>query len=202
MAEALLRRVVPDWRDRRAVALKLAQVVWLAAVWVMLWGTLSPADMLAGVLVALLILVVLPLPPAPVEGRLHVLSLLQLFGLLAAQMVRSSVQVAWFAVRPAAPPLSAVLRAKVSVKSDLVLTLLVDAMNLVPGTVVLDIDTDRRLLYVHVIGVGSEKGVRNFYRDTKRLERLFVLAFERDSEWHASPLHGDDRTPVDQKERR
>ncbi|MDF0529474.1 Na+/H+ antiporter subunit E [Tsukamurella sp. 8F] len=192
MARRIVERVFPDWRDGRAIALKLAQVVWLTVVWMMLWGTLSVANAVAGAGVALLILAVLPLPPVPVEGRLHVLSLLRLLAVFTVLMLRSSLQVAWFAIRPSPPPLSAVLRAKVTVKSDLVLTLLVDAMNLVPGTVVLDVDAERRLLYVHVIDVGTEKGVRGFYRDTALMEKLFVAAFERDTEWHPSPMHGID----------
>ncbi len=192
MTRAIIARLVGDPRDARGLALRGAQVAWLAAVWVMLWGTLTVADVVAGVLVALAILLLLPLPAVPVEGRLHLRAIAKLVVVFAGLMVRSSLQVAWFAVRPASPPLSAVLRAKVAVKSDLVLTLLVDALNLIPGTVVLDVDADRRLLYVHVIDVGSEHGVRSFYRDTARMERLFVSAFERDADWHASPLHGVD----------
>ncbi|CAM3894542.1 Na+/H+ antiporter subunit E [Nocardiopsis tropica] len=192
MAKKLVHRILPDLTDGRAVLAKLAQLVWLDAVWVMLWGRITPGNILAGLLVGAAILLLLPLPPVPVEGRVHIFSLIKLGLVFIAEMLKSSVQVAWLALRPGGPPMSAVLRAKVEVKSDLVLTLLVDMMNLIPGTMVLDIDTKRRLLYVHVVDVSSEKAVRQFYRSTARLERLFISAFERDNEWHASPLHGVD----------
>lgn len=192
MAKRLVTRILPDLHDGRAVLAKLAQLVWLDAVWVMLWGRITPGNILAGLLVGLAILLLLPLPPVPVEGRVHVGSLLKLGVVFVAEMIKSSVQVAWLSLRPGAPPMSAVLRAKVAVKSDLVLTLLVDMLNLIPGTMVLDIDTKRRLLYIHVVDVSSEKAVRQFYRSTARLERLFISAFERDNEWHASPMHGVD----------
>ncbi|TWS21198.1 Na+/H+ antiporter subunit E [Tsukamurella asaccharolytica] len=188
----LVSRVLPDLRDGRAVLVKLGQLLWLDAVWVMLWGDVTWGNIAGGLLVGLAILLLLPMPPVPVEGRVHLGALLKLGGVFFVEMFRSSAEVAWLAIRPGTMPLSAVLRAKVAIKSDLVLTLLVDMMNLIPGTMVLDIDTKRRLLYVHVVDVSSEKSVRQFYRSTARLERLFISAFERDNEWHASPLHGID----------
>ncbi|GAB3129956.1 Na+/H+ antiporter subunit E [Tsukamurella serpentis] len=192
MAKRLVNRILPDLRDGRAVALKLGQLAWLDAVWVMLWGQVTWGNIVGGLIVGLVILLLLPLPPVPVEGRVHLGSLLKLLAVFAIEMFKSSVQVAWMAVRPGPPPMSAVLRAKVRIKSDLVLTLIVDVMNLIPGTMVIDIDTKRRLLYTHVVDVSSERAVRQFYRSTERLERLFISAFERENEWHASPLHGVD----------
>ena len=66
---------------------------------------------LSGLAIALVITLLLPLPLVPVEGRVHPLSLLRLIGLVAWYLVLSSAQVAWLAVKPGPPPLSAVLRA-------------------------------------------------------------------------------------------
>jgi multicomponent Na+:H+ antiporter subunit E len=66
------------------------------------------------------------------------------------------------------------------VKSDLVLALGVNAINLTPGTMVLEIDRDRRLLYVHVLGVGSSRAVGRFYHEVAHLQRLLIAAFERE----------------------
>ncbi|WP_040767132.1 Na+/H+ antiporter subunit E [Tsukamurella sp. 1534] len=192
MARRLVNRILPDLSDGRTVAVKIGQLLWLDAVWVMLWGSITPGNIAGGLLVGLAILLLLPLPPVPVEGRVHLFSLLKLMVVFFVELLRSSLEVAWLAIRPGPPPMSAVLRAKVVIKSDLVLTLLVDMMNLIPGTMVLDIDTKRRLLYVHVVDVSSERAVRQFYRSTARLERLFVSAFERENEWHPSPMHGVD----------
>ena len=93
----------------------------------------------------------------------------------------SSTQVAWLALRPGPPPLSAVLRARLALKSDLVLALAVNIMNLTPGTIVLEIDQARRLVYVHVLDVGSRRSVDRFYRQAAKLERMLVAAFERES---------------------
>ena len=80
----------------------------------------------------------------------------------------SSLQVAWLAIKPGPPPLTAVLRARLAIKSDLVLALAVNIFTLIPGSMVLEIDQDRRLIYVHVIDVGSDKAVARFYRQVDR----------------------------------
>ncbi len=178
--------------DGREVAVRLWTIAWLTFVWVLLWGTVSWANILGGIAVAVVILTLLPLPRVPVEGRIHPGTVLLLVVLLVRDFFASSAEVAWLAIRPGRPPLSAVLRARVAIKSDLVLTLAVDYINLVPGTMVVEIDHRRRLLYVHLIDVSSEKKVRDFHAQMARVERLFVRAFERDSEWHPSPYHGID----------
>lgn len=167
---------------RRSV-LRIWVLCWLVLVWILLWGTFSAANVLSGLAVALVITVLLPLPAVPVEGKVHLLSLLRLFVEVAYLLVASSVQVAWLAIRPGPPPLSAVLRARMALKSDLVLALAVNINNLIPGSIVLEIDRARRILYMHVIDVGSDRAVERFYRQTSRVETLLIAAFERDADW-------------------
>ena len=98
----------------------------------------------------------------------------------------SSLQVAWLAIKPGPAPRSAVLRAHVAIKSDLVLALTVSVLNLIPGGIVLEIDQTRRMIYVHVIDAGTEKSVARFYRQVADIERLMIAAFEKDADWRAS----------------
>jgi multicomponent Na+:H+ antiporter subunit E len=170
----------------RRIALRAWVLCWLVLVWILLWGTVSAANILSGLAVALLITLLLPLPTVPIEGRVHPLSLLRLVFTVAYYLVLSSVQVAWLAVKPGPPPLSAVLRAHLAVKSDLVLALAVNIFNLIPGSIVLEIDQSRRMLYMHVIDVGSDRAVSRFYRQVSAVERLLVASFERDADWRPS----------------
>jgi multicomponent Na+:H+ antiporter subunit E len=185
---------IPRWlgSDSREVAVRLWTLAFLTFVWVLLWGTISWANILGGLVLAVAIVTLLPLPRVPVEGRIHPLTVLLLIARLIGDFFVSSAQVAWAAIRPGRPPLGAVVRVRVAIKSDLVLTLAVDYLNLVPGTMVLEIDHRRRMLYIHVFDVRSEKRVRAFYKQVAFVERSFIKAFERDSEWHPSPYHGID----------
>jgi multicomponent Na+:H+ antiporter subunit E len=167
----------------RRVALRAWMLCWLVLVWVLLWGKLSAANILSGLLVAVVITVLLPLPVVPVEGRLHPLSLMRLLVVVAYELLLSSLQVAWLAIKPGPPPRSAVVRTQLAIKSDLVLALAVNIITLIPGSMVLEIDQERRLLYVHVLDVGDDKAVDRFHRQIEQMERLLVATFERETEF-------------------
>jgi multicomponent Na+:H+ antiporter subunit E len=171
----------------RRWTLQLWVLCWLMLVWVLLWGSFSAANVLSGLVVAALITVLLPLPVVPVEGRLHPVSLVCFAGWVAWYLLLSSIQVAWLAIRPGAPPQSAVLRARMALKSDLVLALAVSAINLTPGSIVLEIDRDRRLLYVHVLDVGTPRMTNQFLNQVAKFERLLIAAFERQADWQPAP---------------
>ena len=144
---------------------------------------MSAANILSGLLVALVITLLLPLPPVPVEGRLHPIPLVRLVFTIIFRLLSSSVQVAALALKPGPPPLTAVLRAHLALKSDLVLVLAVNIINLTPGTIVLEIDQPRRMIYVHVLDVGNERTVQRFYKQVDSLQKLLVASFERESDW-------------------
>ncbi|MEU2040130.1 Na+/H+ antiporter subunit E [Nocardia niwae] len=170
-------------RRGRETVVRVGVLVWLTVVWLALWGDLSLANLLGGLVVGALIMVALPLPGVPVSGRLNPLPLLGLVVVGAYYALESSLQVAWFAIRPAPTPVSGVLRVYARTRSDLVLVLWTDVLNLIPGTMVLEIDRRRCVVYVHVLDVGSDAAVDKFYRTTRRLERLLMEAFERPTGW-------------------
>lgn len=177
----------------RSVALRIWALIWLVLVWVLLWGDISAANVLSGLTVAVLITVLLPLPAVPVQGKVHLLSLIRLLCAIGYRLLLSSFQVAFLAVKPGPPPLSAVLRAQLSVKSDLVLALAVNIFNLIPGSIVVEIDQTRRLLYMHVIDVGSDRALSQFYDQIAVVERLLVATFERQQDWR--PAHEEADRP-------
>ncbi|MGU3437848.1 Na+/H+ antiporter subunit E [Actinomycetes bacterium M1A6_2h] len=176
----------------RTRVLRLFVLLWLTFVWVLLWGNVSAANILGGLAVGVVIMVALPLPRIDVEGRVHLRAVVKLISVVLYYSVVSSAQVAWAALRPGPPPITGVLRHRVSIQSDLVLTLLIDALNLVPGTMVLEIDKRRRLLYVHVLDVGTEKSVEQFRRIIGKYEQYFIESFERPSDWKPAPWHRDE----------
>ena len=75
------------------------------------------------------------------------------------------------------------MRAPLSVKSDLTLSLIASILTLIPGTMVVDIDQARRILYVHVLDVRPERAIEDFFAQLAHLEQLVIAAFEREHEW-------------------
>ncbi len=160
-----------------SAGMRVSVLAWLTVVYMWLWGDFSIGNALAGAVVALAITLLLPLPTVPARGRARFYPLCGVITLTAWYALVSSVHVAWLAVRPR-QPISGVLRVHMSIESDLVLVLCCDTLNLIPGSMVLEIDKDHRVVYVHVLDMGSERSVAEFYRTTARLEQLFVRAFE------------------------
>jgi multicomponent Na+:H+ antiporter subunit E len=167
----------------RRHALRAWLLCWLMLVWVLLWGSASVANVVGGLVIAVGVIVLLPLPVVPVEGRVHPLSLLRLIAVVSHELIASSAQMAWLAIRPGPPPRTAVLQAQLTVKSDLVLALAVNIITIIPGSIVLEIDQERRLIFVHVIDVGSDEAIAHFHSHVAQIERLLVAAFERERDW-------------------
>jgi multicomponent Na+:H+ antiporter subunit E len=148
----------------------------LVAVWTLLWGVLSWANLISGLLVTVLVLVVFPLPPVTFAGRPRPLGLLRFALRFLADLVRASAQLSLLAFRFGHQPRSAIIRVPLRVCSDLVLTLTGEAVSLVPGSLVVDTDRASTTLYIHVIGVPDRAAVESFRRTVYEVEERIVRA--------------------------
>lgn len=159
------------WRDRCIAALGLT------AIWVLLWGSFTPLTMVGGLVVSVVVLVVFPLPAVTYAGRIHPLGVLRFAARFLLDMVVSSVQIAVLAFRFGHVPRSAIVAVALRAPSDLGLTLTAEAMSLVPGSLIVDVDRKRGVLYVHVLGVSSAGEAERFKKDALDLERRIIQAF-------------------------
>ena len=175
--------------DLRVLGARVFMTLWLTFAWVLLWGSFDIGTVVSGLLVAILVMVVLPLPRVPVEGLLRPLSTVWLVLVVAFYLIRSSLIVSWQSIRPKPPPRSAVLRAPMRLKSDFTLALAVNTLNLLPGGIVVRVDPVARYVYVHVLDAGTDEAVERFRRQTAHVEKLYLRAFERDEDWRPSPGH-------------
>ncbi len=65
----------------------------------------------------------------------------------------SGAQVAWRALGPGGQRQSAIVRVQLRADSDLLLTIIAETVSLVPGSLVLDLDREERLIAVHLLHV-------------------------------------------------
>lgn len=152
-------------------------VLWLAAVWVGLWGTVTPANVLGGLVVGVVLVAALPLNEVESDGIVRPLGVLRFVVHFAKDLVVASLQVSALVLRPRGPLRQAVIAVDVRGESDRLLTLLANAISLTPGTLTLEVDRPRGLLYVHALDVGADpSGVERLRADILRVERLAVLA--------------------------
>ena len=162
----------------------VSDVAWLTAVWVMLWGDVSWANVVNGMLLACFVHLVLPLPRVQVFCRVRPLALVVLVGRFAWDVVVGATNVAIAAFRRRTPR-SAVIRVQLRSHSDLVLATTSGLTTLIPGSVVIEAQRLTGVLYIHVFDISTQKPLRSLreFRDTvlAQEERL-LRAFATDDE--------------------
>lgn len=179
------------WRGRRrdqAVALG-----WLVAVWLLLWGDLSWANLVGGAVVGAAVLLFFPLPPVTFGGRLRPGPLLVLAVTFVGELVSASLHVAAVAVHPGLRPRGAIIAVPLRIRTDLNLALTAELISLVPGTLIVDVDRDRGVLYVHVFDVRGPQDLAGSRARIRDVERRIVRAVGSAEEVRRLDTAPDDR---------
>jgi multicomponent Na+:H+ antiporter subunit E len=148
----------------------------------LLWGVLSWATLISGLVVAAILLAVFPLPPVTFAGRPHPAGLMRFTLRFLGDLIIASGQLAWLAFRFGHQPRSAIIRVPLRVPSDLILTLTGEAVSLVPGSLIVDTDRENTTLYVHVINMPDRAAAERFRRTVYNVEARIVRAIGSDAE--------------------
>jgi len=155
-------------------------VLWLTLLWALLWGDFSAASLLAGLAIAIAVVVIAR--PTGVRGiqltTFHPVSALVYLGYFMYQLVKSNLHVAWEIITPGSKIDRAIVAVPMHVSTAGLVTLVGNSVTLTPGTLTVDVrgsDNDRPpTLYIHVLHYKDSATVR---ASVYRLERLVVKAF-------------------------
>ncbi|MFK5634344.1 Na+/H+ antiporter subunit E [Ornithinimicrobium sp. LYQ103] len=196
------------WARRRGMA--PLSVAWLTLVWMILWGNLGLMTLVSGLVVAVVVLVVFPLPRVRVALVVRPLATLLLVGRFLADVVVASTQVAWLTVRPGIPPGGIVMDLELAGDDELLQTITAEMVGLVPGTVVIDLDPGDRLLTLHALDVTSRRQAQVVRQRVLAQEARVLRAFHPDPASLLDPrrrreaerLADDAHPPPDQEEHR
>ncbi len=164
------------------VLLQLPLLVALVGLWALLWGSLTPLTLLTGLVVSLVLTRLFYLPPVALSGRFNPLWFAVFTATFALDLVLASFQVAFQALNPRWHPRPSIIAVQLHTKNDLVLSLTAMATTLVPGSLVVEIDRERAIIYQHALNTNDLADVAKVRRHTLAYERRLVLAFgdERD----------------------
>jgi multicomponent Na+:H+ antiporter subunit E len=155
-------------------------LAWLTVVWTALWGDVSLLTVVYGVLVALAVCLVFPLPRIGLRLHVRVVPLLWLVVRFLGDVVAASVQVAWTTLQLRRQPRNAVIEVQLRTPSDFVLTVVAEMTSLVPGSLVVEARRSTHTLFLHVLDARDQAGVERMRRDVLALERRVVMAFGSD----------------------
>ncbi|MFN8086797.1 MAG: Na+/H+ antiporter subunit E [Microbacterium sp.] len=150
--------------------------VWLIALWMLLWGQFTVLAALTGFVVAVFVTRVFRLPPVELSGRVNLWYGAVFVVMFCLALVRGSLLVAWQTLNPTRYPGTAVIAVPLRTDDDLIMAHVGVTASLIPGSLIIDVDRDRRILYLHVIGVSSEQDVENQRRAVQGWEARIVRA--------------------------
>jgi len=155
---------------------RLPQLFWLTVVWVLLWGTLTPATIVGGVIVALLVTWLFPLPPMRDPIPLRPLRIAALAGFLAVDLLRSAGDIAWETMRYGSRARAGIVAVPLLAGSAHAVALLAGSVALTPGSYVLQIDRGRGTFWVYTLGIRGEDDVERVRRAMLVMQRKVIAA--------------------------
>ena len=163
---ALLTRL---WRQ-------LPFFVWLIALWMLLWGQFTVLAFVSGLVVAVFVTSVFRLPPVELSGRLNLWYGLVFVVTFFGAVVRGSLLVAWQVLDPWKRAGSAIIAVPLRTDDDLIMTHTGVTASLIPGSLIVEADRDRRILYLHVLGPTNDADIARQKRAVLGWEARIVRA--------------------------
>ncbi len=153
--------------------------VWLTALWILLWGEFSWANLISGVIVAVLVVLgsgVGRTTAAKPDDRARVSALhaMVFVAFVLVKLIQSNVTLAWEIMRPKSRIRSGIVAVPLRTDSNAVMTTVANVITLTPGTMTLEATGSPATLYVHVLHLFDIDEVR---RDLLHIEDLAVKAF-------------------------
>lgn len=157
----------------------LTYVLALAAIWVLLWGSASPANVLSGLAVGSVLVLLVPGLRRRTVGPyvLRPVAIARFVGYVLVVTVRSNVELIREVLSRSSRIRTAVVGVPLPGCSDELLTLITNVLAMSPGTMPIELRSDPTVLYVHVLHMTDIEQVR---RNILRLTDLTVRAFASD----------------------
>jgi multicomponent Na+:H+ antiporter subunit E len=157
--------------------------VLLAILWMILQQAFTPLDFLVGFALGFVVIfLVQRLLDFGSYGR-RTWNVLSLAGFCAWEIVRACMLLARLILNPEMTLRPGIVAVPLDLRSDSGITTLAILINLIPGTLSLDLSPDRHTLYVHAISVRDAASFRRIIKD--EFERRIVdILLSNDGERH------------------
>ena len=172
-------------RIMRDILLQLPFMIWLVLLWLLLWHQFTPLAVVTGILVAIFVTRVFRLPTVELVGRVNLwhsaVFIVRFLGAVVMGAISVTIQVFDFRRQPG----SAIVEVPLRYADDIVTTHVAVTASLIPGSLVVESDRDRRILYLHVIGVRNRDEVDAFRAEVLRWECRIVRAVGTPEQYEA-----------------
>jgi multicomponent Na+:H+ antiporter subunit E len=157
--------------------LSVSLLVWLLLVWVMLWGRITVAVVVFGLVVALGVRLLFPLPDVRSRFFAHPHRLVGLVAYLTWDVVLSGLRVVWLVLRHGSSTKGAVIAVPVLSDTEQVIVVAANLLSLAPGNFVLQIDRERLIFYVYALDVRSPAQADRVHDELLNRQLRVIKAF-------------------------
>lgn len=167
-------------RPKLRYRVSLVATIGLAIVWVMLWGEFTLGAAVWGLLIALLIQVLFPLPDVPELDSFRPIGFARLVLVTLWGLTSSSFQVAVKVLAFWRPTKNAIIEVRLRSRSAFITAITAELVTLVPGSVA--IDAGERWLLVHTFDASTPERVEKARANVLRTEATALRAFGTDAD--------------------
>jgi multicomponent Na+:H+ antiporter subunit E len=160
----------------------------LLAVWLLLWGSVTVANVASGLLVVIVVLYVIPTARFPIRRpTLRLAPAAAFVAWVVIDLVRANAVVTREILARQSSINTAVVAVPLPHCSAGVLTLVANTLSLAPGTMAMEVTQEPAVIYVHVLHLDDVEHVR---RTIQHLSALAVRAFGSAEAVDALDRHG------------
>ena len=131
-------------------------ITMFTVLWTLLWGEVTPLIVAGGFLIAILVVLVFPFPTLDLSPSIRPLHVIVLFVVFLWDMAVASFQVGWLAIRPKPLPPAALIEVPLITRSELLQVMTAELICLVPGSILIELDSKGQRMWLHVINVESQ----------------------------------------------
>lgn len=176
-------------RNHRFIV-EIPLILWLVAVWAILWGEFNITNLTVGVIFALLVTRVMALPPVTLSHRFNIFHGLVMGITFIYQVTKASFQVLWVAIKEGPNVRSAIVGVQLRTGNDLLVTAVANTTGLIPGSVLIEVDRSTGTLFFHVLNVKNEAEVESFRQVVLDTEAAWIRTMGNEHE--LALLHAED----------
>lgn len=149
-------------------------IAWLTLAWMAMWRDVTWGNLIGGLVAGAAIVLLFPLPASTSTIRLRPIAMVRFLAVFGWSVLKANIVVAWEVLTPRNRIREGIIGVPLDCDHPLVLTAINHAVNLAPGTMVVDIDRDPTVVYVHVLHLDDPGSV---HAEVHQLERLAMAAF-------------------------
>lgn len=138
----------------------------ISFIWMFLKGSFAPDTFLIGFIIGLILIYITRRFFTDKFYLYRVVSILKLVGIFLRELVLSNIAVLKIILRPRLKITPGIFALETDLTKDWEITILCNLITLTPGTLVVDISEDNKILYIHAMDISDKDATVNSIKNT------------------------------------